>query len=121
MNIIIAGAGKVGFNLAKTLCIGHNVTVIDKNAQALDSIQESLDILPLRGDVEDANTYQSFIDQRIDLFIAVTNIDNVNLVATMIADASLQIKKKFVRLQKHFFQKEILQQKLDIDTVIFPR
>ncbi|WP_457749653.1 NAD-binding protein [Sulfurimonas sp.] len=120
MNIIIAGAGKVGFNLAKTLSIGHNVTIIDKNSQALDRIQESLDILPLRGDVEDINTYKSFIDQEIDLFIAVTNIDNVNLVSLMIAEATLQIKRKFVRLQKYFFQEELLINKLAIDKVIFP-
>ncbi|ADN08101.1 NAD-binding protein [Sulfurimonas autotrophica] len=120
MNIIIAGAGKVGFNLAKTLSIGHNVTVIDKNSQALDRIQESLDILPLRGDVEDANTYKSFTGQEIDLFIAVTNIDNVNLVSAMMVDATLHVKRKFVRVQKYFFQEQIIQKKLDIDKVIFP-
>jgi len=120
MNIIIAGAGKVGFNLAKTLSIGHDVTIIDKNSQALDRIQESLDILPLRGDVEDANTYKSFADQEIDLFIAVTNNDNVNLIATMMADAALHIKRKFVRLQKYFFKEDIIQKKLAIDKVIFP-
>lgn len=120
MNIIIAGAGKVGFNLAKTLSIGHNVTVIDKNLQALDRIQESLDILPLRGDVEDANTYKNFIDQEIDLFIAVTNIDNVNLVSAMIVDATLYVKRKFIRIQKYFFQEQIIKKKLDVDKVIFP-
>ena len=120
MNIIIAGAGKVGFNLAKTLSIGHNVTVIDKNSQALDRIQESLDILPLRGDVEDANTYKSFADQEIDLFIAVTNIDNVNLVSAMMVDAVLHVNRKFIRLQKYFFQEQIIQKRLDIDKVIFP-
>lgn len=120
MNIIIAGAGKVGFNLAKTLSIGHNVTVIDKNSQALDRIQESLDILPLRGDVEDANTYKSFTGQEIDLFIAVTNIDNVNLVSAMMVDATLHVKRKFVRVQKYFFQEQIIQKKLDVDKVIFP-
>jgi len=120
MNIIIAGAGKVGFNLAKTLSMGHNVTVIDKNSQALDRIQESLDILPLRGDVEDANTYKSFADQEIDLFIAVTNIDNVNLVSAMMVDAVLHVNRKFIRLQKYFFQEQIIQKRLDIDKVIFP-
>ncbi len=120
MNIIIAGAGKVGFNLAKTLSIGHNVTIIDKNSQALDAIQESLDILPLRGDVEDANTYKSFIGQEIDLFIAVTNIDNVNLVSAMMVDATLHVKRKFVRVQKYFFQEQIIQKKLDVEKVIFP-
>lgn len=120
MNIIIAGAGKVGFNLAKTLCIGHNVTIIDKNIEALDRIQESLDILPLQGDVENSDIYEGLTSSDIDLFIAVTNIDNVNLVAIAVAGTVLNIKTSFVRLQKHFFNKEIIQDKFFIDHMIFP-
>jgi len=120
MNIIIAGAGKVGFNLAKTLCIGHNVTIIDKNSEALHRIQESLDIMPLRGDVEDSKTYASFTDKNIDLFIAVTNIDNVNLISVLMAEAVLNIERKFVRLQKHFFHDSDIKQRLNIDKLIFP-
>ena len=105
MNILIAGVGKVGFNLAKSLCVRHNITVIDKNLEALYAIQESLDILPLRGDAEDTKTYQSLIGQDIDLFIAVTNVDNVNLISTLIASSVLNIKKKFVRLQKILMKK----------------
>jgi len=120
MNIIIAGAGKVGFNLAKTLCIGHNVTIIDKNSEALHRIQESLDILPMKGDVEDSSVYNHFIDKKIDLFIAVTNVDNVNLISTLMADSVLEIDRKFVRLQKHFFADTQVQKKLNIDMLIFP-
>jgi len=120
MNIIIAGAGKVGFHLARTLCIGHNVTVIDQNAQALERIQESLDILPLKGDVEDIRTYENFIQTEIDLFIAVTNIDNVNIVATLIADTALKIHKKIVRLQHSFFKNTSIAKKLNIESMIFP-
>ena len=120
MEIIIAGAGKVGFNLARTLSIGHNVTVIDKNEYALSRIQESLDILPLKGDVEDSKTYESFKHTKINLFIAVTNIDNVNLIATMIADSVLDIDRTFVRLHKHFKDVFIIKEKLGIDEVIFP-
>ena len=120
MNIIIAGAGKVGFNLAKTLSIGHNVTIIDKNSEALHRIQESLDILPMRGDVEDSSIYNHFLDKKIDLFIAVTNVDNVNLISTLMADSVLEIERKFVRLQKHFFADTQVQKKLDIDMLIFP-
>ena len=119
MNIIIAGAGKVGFNLAKSLCVRHNITVIDKNLEALYAIQESLDILPLRGDTEDTKTYQSLKGQDIDLFIAVTNVDNVNLISTMIASSVLNIKKRFVRLQKNFDEK-VIKEKLNIDEIIFP-
>ena len=120
MNIIIAGAGKVGFNLAKTLCIGHNVIIIDKNADALERIQESLDILPHKGDVEHPLSYKSFASQEIDLFIAVTNSDNVNLVSTMVADAVLKIKRKFIRLQSHLFEQDLIQNKFHVDQTIFP-
>ena len=120
MNIIIAGAGKVGFNLAKTLCIGHNVTIIDQNSEALDRIQESLDIMPLRGNVEDSKTYASFTDKDIDLFIAVTNFDNVNLISILMADAVLNIDRKFVRLQKEFFHESDVKERLNIDKLIFP-
>jgi trk system potassium uptake protein TrkA len=120
MNIIIAGAGQVGFNLAKTLSVGHDVTVIDKNEEALHRIQESLDILPLKGDVENSESYEMFKDTKIDLFIAVTNIDNVNLIATMIASSVLTIDKTFVRLQKYFKDLFRIKEKLGIDEVIFP-
>jgi len=120
MNIIIAGAGKVGFNLAKTLSIGHNVTIIDQNSEALHRIQESLDIMPMRGNVEDAKTYESFKDKNIDLFIAVTNIDDVNLISIMVADTVLNINKKFLRLKKHFFNGDKIKNKLGIDKLIFP-
>jgi len=120
MNIIIAGAGKVGFNLAKTLSIGHNVTIIDKNSEALHRIQESLDIMPMRGDVEDSQTYANFTDKDIDLFIAVTNIDNVNLISVLMAESVLNIDRKFVRLQKQFFYESNVQSRLGIDKLIFP-
>jgi len=120
MNIIIAGAGQVGFNLARTLSVGHNVTIIDKNEQALHRIQESLDIMPFQGDVENSQTYESFKHLKIDLFIAVTDIDNVNLIATMIADSVLDIDKTFVRLQKYFKDVFLIKEKLGVDEIIFP-
>jgi trk system potassium uptake protein TrkA len=120
MNIIIAGAGTVGFNLAKTLCIGHDVTVIDQNEEALHRIQESLDILPVHGNIEDSQTYEPFKHLDIDLFIAVTNIDNVNLIATMIADSTLSIDKTIVRLQKYFKDVFVIKEKMGVDDVIFP-
>jgi len=120
MNIIIAGAGQVGFNLAKTLSIGHDVTVIDKNAEALHRIQESLDILPLKGDIESTECYETFKNTHINLFIAVTNIDNVNLIATAIATSVLNIDKTFVRLQRYFKDVFRIKEKLGIDEIIFP-
>ena len=120
MNIIIAGAGKVGFNLARTLSIGHNVNIIDKNTDALQQIQNSLDILPILGDLEDSSTYVRFAKQKIDLFIAVTNFDEVNIIATLVADDVLDIGKKFIRLKNNFFAKSSIKDKLGISEIVFP-
>ena len=120
MNIIIAGAGKVGFNLARTLSPSHNVTVIDRNAEALHRLQESLDILPVHGDIEDPLTYRKLIDKEADLFIAVTDMDEANLISTLIAGDSIDVRRKFIRLRNAFFAKSSIREKLEIDEAIFP-
>lgn len=100
MDILIAGAGTVGFNLARTLSVGHNVIVIDRNVEALERLQESLDILTIRGDIEDPSTYKKIIDKNIDLFIAVTDTDEANIISIIIANDTIKIKRKFIRLKK---------------------
>lgn len=120
MNIIIAGAGKVGFNLAKTLSIGHNVIIIDKNKEALDRISESLDILPYFGDIKDPRTYENFEQTPIDLFIAVTNLDEANIISSLVVEDILDIGKKFVRLQNEYYEHSNIKEKLNIYKLIFP-
>jgi trk system potassium uptake protein TrkA len=120
MDIIIAGAGRVGFNLARTLSIGHNVTVIDRNAEALQRLQESLDILPVHGDIEDPLTYRKLIDKEVDLFIAVTDVDEANLISTLIVDDSIHVDRKFIRLRNTFFAKSSIREKLGVNEAIFP-
>ena len=120
MNIIIIGAGGVGFNLAKKLSVGHNVTIIDKNSEALQKIEESLDILAVKGDAEEIETYQRLMDKRFNLFISVTNSDNVNIVSTLIADMILNIDRVFIRLKSHFYPDELIKKKLNIEKIIFP-
>jgi len=120
MNIIIAGAGKVGFNLAKKLSIAHNVTIIDINSEALHRIQENIDIMAIHGDVEDIKTYKEIKNRDIDLFIAVTNIDNTNLVSSLVADNILKIDKKIVRLKRESFNNQNIKDSFKIDKFIFP-
>jgi len=67
MDIIIAGAGGVGFRLARTLCLKHNVTVLDKNEDALSRLQESIDILAIVGNIENPKTYELLVDKESDL------------------------------------------------------
>jgi len=120
MNIIIIGAGGVGFNLAKKLSERHNVTIIDKNSEAIQKIEESLDILAVKGDAEEVNTYQKLMDKRFDLFVSVTDNDNVNIVSTLIADMILDIERIFIRLKSHFYPNDLIKKKLNIEKIIFP-
>ena len=120
MNIIILGAGKVGFNLAKVLSVGHNVTIVDKNAEALSRIQESLDLLTIHGNSEDYRLYERIKEKSIDLLIAVTNDDNVNLISIISADIVLDIKRKMVRIYEDFFHNDAIKKRLGIEKIIFP-
>ncbi len=120
MNIIISGAGKVGFNLAKTLSLGHDVIIIDKNIDALLRIQESLDVLILHGSSEDRSIYEQIEDRQINLFIAVTDDDNANLVSLMVADTVLDINKKMIRIKNQFLNSQEIIDRFGINKLIFP-
>ncbi len=120
MDIIIAGAGGVGFRLSKTLCMKHNVTVLDKNEDALNRLQESIDILAISGNIEDPRTYQMLVDKEYDLFIAVTDVDETNIISTLIADETIMVKDKIIRLRNDFFATSSIGDKLGITASVFP-
>ena len=120
MEIIIAGAGSVGFNLAKTLSVKHNIVLIDKNKETLNRIAESLDVMTIYGHVENPELYQNLLDQRYDILIAVTDSDEANLFATLMADDILEVEKKIIRLHNTYFSNSSISKKLGIDEIIFP-
>jgi len=104
MKIVIAGAGKVGFELARALSNEHDVTVIDKNAQALERLGELIDIYPLVGDIENPLTYRLLLDRQVDLFIAVTDSDEANILSILLANDSVRIDRKIIRLRNSYFE-----------------
>jgi trk system potassium uptake protein TrkA len=120
MDIIIAGAGTVGYSLAQALSYQHNVTIIDKDQGKLDRLDEDIDILVLRGDVEDPKTYKALLHDKIDLFIAVTDSDEANLLATLVIEDEITVSRKIVRLKNEGFLKSHVLDKLSIDYAVFP-
>jgi trk system potassium uptake protein TrkA len=120
MNIIIAGAGSVGYLLSQSLSIGHNVIVIDQDVKKLERLDDEIDIYVVRGDVEDPKSYQALPVQKADLFIAVTDSDEANLLATLIVEDVVDVGKKIVRLKNDAFVKSHVLQKLSVDYAIFP-
>jgi trk system potassium uptake protein len=87
MRIIVIGAGEVGFDVAKLLSSQvHDVTVIDLDRAKLDALQERLDIRVIEGSGTSADVLTRAGAKEADLLVAVTAVDEVNLIACMLAD-----------------------------------
>ncbi len=120
MNIMIAGAGTVGYSLAQTLSHKHDVIVIDKDIHKLNKLDEDIDIMVLHGDIENPKTYQSLTLDETDLFIAVTDSDEANLLSTLIVEDVVAVKRKIIRLKNDGFLKSHVLEKLAIEYAVFP-
>lgn len=85
-NIMIAGGGHIGFNLAKQLETTHQVKVIEHNITQAREIAEVLEkSIIINGDVADRDLLVEENIDEIDLFIAVTDKDEANIISSMLA------------------------------------
>jgi trk system potassium uptake protein TrkA len=88
MRIVIVGAGATGRNLAARLCdMRHNLVVVDQNGQRLARTEEQLDVLTVEGNGASPDVLESAQVDKADLLIAVTNKDEVNVLACQYAHA----------------------------------
>ncbi len=87
MRAIIVGAGDVGYDVARMLSLQrHDVTVIDTDAERISHIRDSLDVLAIRGSGTSAHVLNQARIRDADLLVAVTDVDEVNLIASMLAE-----------------------------------
>jgi len=126
MNIIICGAGRVGFTIAKQLSEqGHSITVIDQSSDDIQKIDESLDVKAIVGKA----TYPSILEKanalEADMIIAVTRNDEINMVICQIAFSIFNIPKKIARIRSQDylnpkFTTVYNKENLPIDVIISP-
>lgn len=123
MRIIIAGAGDVGFHLAKLLAYEeHEIVLIDRDAERLQSVANSLDVATTRGNSTSYQVLEEANISKADLLISVTSSEETN-IATSIIGKHLGAKKTIARIQnvEYLFNKEKLDLKdLGIDEIISP-
>lgn len=122
MNTTIVGAGKVGREIAERLLQeGHDIVMIDNNEARLQSVEEDLDCLCIRGNGSAAKTLTSPAVAESDLLIAVTNSDEVNMIACMSAKR-IGISKTIARIRDPGYSKDLVISKEDlgIDLIINP-
>ena len=85
MKIIIAGAGDVGFHLAKLLSYeSQDIYVVDLDSEKLNYLDSHLDVITHKGDATSIETLKSIGIDKTDLFIAVTNSQNTNFTIAVI-------------------------------------
>ena len=126
MNIIICGAGRVGFTIAKILGEqGHSITVIDQSSDDIQKIDETLDVKAIVGKA----TYPSILEKanasEADMIIAVTRNDEINMLICQIAFSIFKVQKKIARIRSQDylnpkFTKVYNKENLPIDVIISP-
>ena len=98
-NILILGLGGIGFYLARLLVHeGYAVTAIEQDPQLLRSADGHIDARLIQGSAMSIECWKEAAADKIDLAIAVTDNDAVNMVASIIADR-FGIKLKVARLR----------------------
>ncbi|MGK0289063.1 MAG: trk system potassium uptake protein TrkA [bacterium] len=87
MRIVIGGAGEVGYNLIGDLCKEEDIElfVIDANDQVLNQVQSEFGIESLLGSLIDHKVLSQAQLENTDLFIAITNSDEMNMIACQMA------------------------------------
>ena len=126
MNIIICGAGRVGFTIAKILSEqGHSITVIDQSSEDIQKINDTLDVKSIVGKA----TYPSILEKAnasdADMIIAVTRNDEINMLICQIAFSIFNVQKKIARIRSQDylnpkFTKVYNKENLPIDVIISP-
>jgi trk system potassium uptake protein TrkA len=123
MKIIIAGAGEVGYHLAKLLRKeSHNVVLIDTRASILTRADSELDLLTIHGNAYSISILDKAGVSDTDLLIAVTSSETANLTIATIGK-QLGAKKTISRVNSSEFHKlkdRLDLDKLGIDVVISP-
>ena len=100
MKIIILGAGQVGGSLAENLASEANdITVVDKDLSRLRELQDRLDIRTVHGPASYPNTLREAGADDADMLIAVTNSDEVNMVACQVAQTLFKTPTKISRVR----------------------
>ena len=124
MKIIILGAGQVGGTLAENLANEENdITVVDTNGDRLRELQDRIDIRTIQGMASFPSVLKQAGADDADMLVAVTNSDEVNMVACQIAYTMFHTPSKIARIrQAAYLSKENLfgDDALPIDVLISP-
>jgi trk system potassium uptake protein len=126
MKVIICGAGQVGYNIARYLGQEDNeVTVIDQSAELTRKISDTLDVKAINGFASHPNVLAQAGAADADMLIAVTQADEVNIVACQVAHSLFDVTTKIARIRQQGYLEDkwanlYSRDHVPIDVVISP-
>ena len=107
MNIIICGAGEVGYNIARLLSDEKNeITIIDHDENRIEHISGKLDVRTLIGYASHPNILKEAEADKCDMIIAVTQSDEINMISCQIANLLFKVPIKIARVRSEAYNKE---------------
>lgn len=122
MKIIIAGAGDVGFHLAKLLSYeSQDIYIIDKNKEKLNYVSTHLDVIAIEGDATSLQLLKESKIHQADILLAVTESPEVNFTIAILGK-KLGAKKTIARISNtEFLKSDVIDfVELGIDSIISP-
>ncbi|WP_297039610.1 Trk system potassium transporter TrkA [uncultured Dialister sp.] len=123
MRIIVIGAGHLGYIVSELLSNeGYDVVVVDSDEEKLEAIRNDLDVLTIHADGTSPSFMRSRDASKSDLLVAVTAMDEVNIIACMLAKKN-GIPHTIARIRDPKFLSEpvdYIKENFDIDLVLSP-
>ncbi len=126
MKVIVCGAGQVGYHIARQLASeGNDVTVIDQSEDLSRQVGSSLDVRTLVGFASHPDVLERAAAADTDMIIAVTQADEVNMVACQVAHSLFNVPTKIARVRSQSYLQQIWAElfsrdHMPIDVVISP-
>ena len=124
MKIIIVGAGEVGFHIASRLALENkDVVVIDNNSSSIQRVADQLDVQTITGSGSSPVILEQAGIREAEILLAVTDSDETNLVACLVANVISPGTKKLARLRDadyDAYHQTFRENAPHIDTIINP-
>ncbi len=124
MKIILLGAGSVGVSLAENLVRENNdIVVVDNNVKHLQDLADRLDIATVVGHASHPNILHKAGADDADMIVAVTDSDEINMLACQLAHTLFRVTKKICRIRSNAYlshSKLFAKEAIPIDVLISP-
>lgn len=124
MNILILGAGEVGFHIAQRLATeGNDVVVVDNDAERLQRVADTMDVRTILGHASHPSVLRLAGAENAELLIAATTSDETNMLACQVAHSLFKVTTKMARVREPDYVNStglFGRDELPIDLIISP-